>query len=143
MNLGAVKLRRPPSIKRMKQVWVIDDDPISQDLVAEAMYYIGTDMKVSYFGGYLDFMRSMSYIENYKEEPDFIILDTNEIDHNKLIDQLKDHWKQIPLVLWSENFCRSRRKTLLESGADDVFKKPINLKRAMTLIKGMKNRYLN
>jgi len=127
----------------MKQVWVIDDDPISQDLVAEAMYYIGTDIQVSYFGGWLDFIRSMPYLENHKEQPDFIIVDTDEVNHNKFLAQLKDHWKQIPLVLWSENFYRSRRKVFLESGADDVFKKPINLKRAMTLIKGMKNRYLN
>lgn len=126
-----------------QQIWVIDEDLVSQDTVDEAFLNFGQALQLSFFDDMLEMQIALS--SGYQLEPDLIIMDLG-INASKYEEPLKSLKKMLPqchLIVWNNDYYKSQHKKISELGATDVMRKPFEPDIMAKILKNIQKRYLN
>jgi CheY-like chemotaxis protein len=123
-------------------ILVVDDDEDDRMMIDEAFLEIKFAQEVKKF---VDAKSLFHYLENVDCSllPSLIILDNSlpEDDAFKILSQLREneHYKQIPVVIYTTSLSPSKEKQLLAKGAYACFEKGNTMKEIVQIAKRLRS----
>lgn len=127
--------------KREPSIWVAEDDPDDQFLLAEAfkMYHFEGSLQFANNGAELTgWANELTSLDMLNKSPDLILLDLNMPLKNgcEVLRELKSHpeLSKVPVVVLSTCDNESQMKRCHQSGANAYIKKPADFKALLSLV---------
>jgi len=138
MTAGQVRgdLTTAQSSEGMKQVLVVDDDPMVVKVLRDSLERVGYRVRTAYHG-----LEALQAVKD--QRPDLIILDIlmPMLDGFKVARILKfdKRYQSIPIVVLTSRATEGERKMGQQVGADEFLYKPFRLPQVLDVV----GRYLN
>lgn len=107
---------------KAKKVLIVDDEPAVREVLKEYLSMEGHQVTVAENG-------SKAYEQFRFNRFDIVLLDINmpKMDGAETVKAIREHHKDIPIILISGQDDTDLVQEALENGADDYFKKPFDV----------------
>jgi DNA-binding NtrC family response regulator len=124
------------------QVWIIDEDMISQDTIDEAFMNLGRSLQLRFFDDLMEMQVALS--TGYHLDPDLIIMDlgVNASNYEEPLRSLKKMLPGCRIVVWNNDYYMSQHTRIQSLGVTDVLRKPFEVDIMSKVLKNIQERYL-
>lgn len=125
------------------QVWIIDEDLISQDTIDEAFTNLGKSIHLNFFDDILEMQIAIS--TGYQLDPDLIIMDLgiNASNYEEPLASLKKLLPACPIIVWNNDYYMSQHTKIQEFGATNVLRKPFEVDIMSKMLRNINERFLS